>query len=163
MLPLTDTFMRIIIDADATPVVIKTILFRAAERNRIPLILVANQSLKFPDSQYITAIVVPAGPDEADDRIAEIVNPGDLVVTADIPLADRVVTKGGNAINPRGDFYTKENIKEKLTMRDLMDELRSSGINTGGPSVFASRDRQAFANQLDRFLTKHHRIPNGEK
>lgn len=155
--------MQIIIDADATPVVIKNIVFRAAERNRIPLILVANQALKFPESGYITSIVVPAGPDEADNKIAEIVTAGDLVVTADIPLAGRVVSKGGNAINPRGDLYTRDNIRERLTMRDLMEDLRSSGIDTGGPSAFANRDRQAFANQLDCFLTKYHRKQNREK
>jgi uncharacterized protein YaiI (UPF0178 family) len=155
--------MQILIDADATPVVIKDILFRAVERNQIPLILVANQPMKFPKSHYISLIVVAAGPDEADDRIAEIVQPGDLVITADIPLADRVVTLGGYALNPRGEFYTEANIKERLAMRDLMDELRNSGINTGGQSAFSSRDRQAFANQLDRFLTKHHRIQSEEK
>jgi len=147
--------MQILIDADATPVVIKDIIFRAVERNKIPLILVANQSMKYPKSQFISSIVVAAGPDEADDRIAEIVQAGDLVITADIPLADRVVTKGGYALNPRGEFYTEANIKERLAMRDLMDELRNSGISTGNQSAFSSRDRQAFANQLDRFLTKH--------
>lgn len=146
--------MKILIDADATPVVIKDILFRAVERNKIQLILVANQKMKFPESQYISSIIVPAGPDEADDKIAEIVQPGDLVITADIPLADRVVSAGAYALNPRGEFYTEENIKERLAMRDLMDELRNSGINTGNQSAFSSRDRQAFANHLDRFLTK---------
>lgn len=147
--------MQILIDADATPVAIKEILFRAAERNNIMLILVANQPMKHPGSPFISSIVVPAGPDEADDRIAEILQPGDLVITADIPLADRVVTKGGFALNPRGVFYTEANIKERLAMRDLMDELRNSGINTGNQAAFSNRDRQAFANQLDRFLTKH--------
>ena len=147
--------MQILIDADATPVVIKEILFRAAERNNIMLILVANQPMKHPGSPFISSIVVPAGPDEADDRIAEILHPGDLVITADIPLADRVVTKGGFALNPRGVFYTEANIKERLAIRDLMDELRNSGIDTGNQAAFSNRDRQAFANQLDRFLTKH--------
>lgn len=151
--------MQILIDADATPVVIKDILFRAVERNKIPLILVANQPMKFPKSQFISSIVVAAGPDEADDRIAEIVQAGDLVITSDIPLADRVVTRGGYALNPRGEFYTEANIKERLAMRDLMDELRNIGINTGGQGAFSSRDRQAFANQLDRFLTRNHRNP----
>lgn len=150
--------MQILIDADATPVVIKDILYRAVERNRIPLILVANQAMRFPESGYISQIVVPAGPDEADDRIVEIVQAGDLVITADIPLADRVVSRGGYALNPRGELYTGENIKEKLAMRDLMDELRNSGINTGVQAPFSSRERQAFANQLDRFLTKYNRI-----
>ncbi len=147
--------MQILIDADATPVVIKDILFRAVERNRIPLILVANQQMKFPESEFISSIVAAAGPDEADDRIAEIVQPGDLVITADIPLADRVVTRGAYALNPRGEFYTEANIKERLAMRDLMDELRNSGITTGNQAAFSSRDRQEFANQLDRFLTKY--------
>ncbi len=147
--------MRILIDADSTPVAVKDILFRAVERNRIQLVLVANQPLKFPESSFISSIVVPAGPDEADDRIAEMVNPGDLVITADIPLADRAVTRGGFALNPRGEFYTKENIKERLAMRDLMDDLRNSGINAGRQNSFSNRDRQAFAGQLDRFLTRH--------
>lgn len=147
--------MQILIDADATPVVIKDILFRAVERNKIPLILVANQPMKYPESPFISSIIVAAGPDEADDRIAEIVQPGDLVITADIPLADRVVTRKAYALNPRGEFYTEANIKERLAMRDLMDELRNSGINTGNQAAFSNRDRQAFANQLDRFLTKN--------
>jgi uncharacterized protein YaiI (UPF0178 family) len=147
--------MQIIIDADSVPSVIKDILFRAVERNMIQLILVANQVLKFPESAYISAIVVPAGYDEADDRIAGIVRPGDLVVTEDIPLADRVVRKGGSVIDSRGNLYTDVNIGERLALRDMMDELRNSGIQTGGPAPFSSRDRQAFANQLDRYLTKH--------
>jgi uncharacterized protein YaiI (UPF0178 family) len=155
--------MQILIDADAAPVVIKDILFRAAARTGIPLILVANQQMKIPQSPYISAIVVDAGPDEADDRIAEIVQAGDLVVTADIPLADRVVARGGYALNPRGEFYTEENIKERLAMRDLMDELRNSGIQTGTQAVFSSRDRQAFANQLDRFLTRYHSSTSEDK
>ncbi|MBN2159130.1 MAG: YaiI/YqxD family protein [Spirochaetes bacterium] len=150
--------MRILIDADSIPSVIKDILFRAAERNSIPLILVANQALKFPDSEYISAMVVPAGYNEADDRIAEIVRPGDLVVTDDIPLADRVVRRSGSVIDARGNLYTGENIGERLAMRDMMDELRNGGIDTGGPAPFSSRDRRAFANQLDRFLTKHKNV-----
>lgn len=150
--------MQIIIDADSVPSVIKNILFRAVERNRIQLILVANQVLKFPDSAYISAIVVPAGYDEADDAIAEIVRTGDLVVTDDVPLAGRVVRKGGSVIDSRGKLYTGANIGERLTMRDMMDELRNSGIDTGGPAPFSSRDRQVFANQLDRFLTTHKSI-----
>lgn len=146
--------MKIFIDGDATPVVIKDILYRTAERNRIVMIIVANQQMRFPDSEFISLIVVPQGPDEADDRIAEMVSKGDLVITADIPLADRVVTNGGYALNPRGEFYSEANIKERLAMRDLMDELRSSGINTGNQNSFSSRERQAFANQLDRFITK---------
>ncbi len=147
--------MKILIDADSVPSVIKNILFKAADRNMIQLILVANQALKFPDSKNISALVVPAGYDEADDRIEEIVRPGDLVVTDDIPLADRVVRKGGSVIDSRGRLYTSVNIGERLAMRDMMDELRNSGVPTGGPAPYSSRDRQAFANQLDRFITKH--------
>jgi len=147
--------MRIIIDADAIPSVIKDILFRAADRNRIPLILVANQVLKFPESEHISVIVVPAGHDEADDKIAEIAEPGDLVVTDDIPLADRAVRKGGHVIDTRGRLLTEANIGERLSMRNMLDALRNGGIDTGGPAPFTSRDRQAFANQLDRFLTKN--------
>lgn len=147
--------MRIFLDADATPKVIKDILYRAAERNKLPMFLVANQLLAAPHSAYISNIVVPAGADEADDRIVELVREGDLVVTADIPLADRVIGKGGHVIGPRGELYSAENIKEKLSFRDLMDQLRNSGIDTGGPPQYGSKDRQAFANQLDRFLTKY--------
>jgi len=155
-------FMQILIDGDAAPVVIKDILFRAAERNRIRVIIVTNQQMKFPESKFISLIIVPKGPDEADDRIADMVQPGDLVITADIPLADRVITHGGYALNPRGEFYNPDNIKERLAMRDFMDELRNSGINTKNQNSFSSRDRQLFANQLDRFLTKNHRnINNG--
>lgn len=147
--------MQILIDADAAPAVIKKILFRAAMRDEILLILIANQPMKIPRSPFISSIVVNAGPDEADDMIAEMVHAGDLVITADIPLADRVVARGGCALNPRGEFYTQENIKERLAMRDLMDNLRNSGIQTGGQGVFSNRDRQAFANQLNRFLMKY--------
>ena len=146
--------MRIFLDADATPKMIKDILYRAAERNKISMFLVANQPLAQPSSAYISNIVVPAGPDEADDRIVELVHDGDLVITADIPLADRVIGKGGHVIGPRGEFYSIENIKEKLSMRDLMHHLRESGMDTGGPSLYSSKDRQTFANQLDRFITK---------
>jgi uncharacterized protein YaiI (UPF0178 family) len=147
--------MKILIDADSVPSVIKNILFRAADRNMIQLVLIANQALKFPDSKNISAIVVPAGYNEADDRIEEIVRPGDLVVTDDIPLADRVVRKGGSVIDSRGRLYTGANIGERLALRDMMDELRNSGVSTGGPAPYSSRDRQAFANQLDRFITKN--------
>lgn len=153
--------MRIIIDADAVPSAVKDILFRAAERNGIYLILVANQKLKYPESLFISAIEVPSGPDEADDKIADITGVFDLVITADIPLADRVVSRGGYALNPRGELYSRDNIKEKLSMRNLMDELRSIGIDTGGPSPFTSRDRQAFANQLDVYIRKNHRGGKG--
>ncbi len=147
--------MRIFLDADATPKAIKDILFRAAERNRIQIYLVANQVLSVPRSAYITNIVVPAGPDEADDRIVELVREGDLVITADIPLADRVIEKAGHVIGHRGELFSVENIKDKLSMRDLMDQLRNSGIESGRQSLYSARDRQAFANQLDRFLMRH--------
>jgi uncharacterized protein YaiI (UPF0178 family) len=150
-----DYVMKILVDADAFPNVIKDMLFRAARRHRIPLILVANQQMNIKKSPYISCIAVPAGPDVADDRIVELVQHGDLVITADIPLADRVVSQGAYAINPRGELYTEENIKDRLAVRDLMNELRNGGIITGGPSSFSRKDRQAFANQLDRFLTKH--------
>ena len=144
--------MRIWVDADACPNVIKDILFRAAERARITLTLVANQPMRTPPSQYIKALQVPAGFDVADNKIVELTEAGDLVITADIPLAAGVIDKGGHALDPRGETYTKDNIKERLAVRKLMDELRSSGIDTGGPAVFSNADRQAFANKLDRFL-----------
>lgn len=144
--------MQIWIDADACPLVIKEILFRAAERLQLTLTLVANKTLRIPSSAYIRTLQVPAGFDVADNKIAELTEPGDLVITGDIPLASDVIQKGGYALNPRGHFYTKDNIQEYLSMRSLMDELRSSGIETGGPAPFSHSDRQAFANQLDRFL-----------
>lgn len=147
--------MHIWVDADACPLVVKEILFRAAARMRIPLTLVANQPLRIPPSPWIKAIQVPAGFDVADNKIARQMQPGDLVITADIPLAAEVIQKGGHALNPRGEFYTKENIRERLNMRNFLDELRSSGVNTGGPSSFSQGDRQSFANQLDRFLGRH--------
>jgi len=144
--------MRIWVDADACPNVIKDILFRAAERARVILTLVANQPIRTPPSQYIKALQVPAGLDVADNRMVELAEAGDLVITADIPLAAGVIDKGGHALDPRGETYTRDNIKERLAMRKLMDELRSSGIDTGGPATFSNADRQAFANKLDRFL-----------
>jgi hypothetical protein len=147
--------MHIWVDADACPGVIKEILFRAAERAQISLTLVANKLLYTPPSRYIRAIQVPAGFDVADAKIAQEMQHGDLVITADIPLAADVLARGGHALNPRGEFYTRENIQECLTMRNFMDTLRGSGVETGGPPAFNQADRQAFANQLDRFLTKH--------
>ena len=144
--------MRIWVDADACPNAIKDILFRAAERAQVILTLVANQPIRTPPSQFIKALQVPAGFDVADDKIVELVEAGDLVITADIPLAAGVIEKGGHALDPRGEFYTKDNIKERLAMRKLMDELRSGGIDTGGPATFSNADRQAFANKLNRFL-----------
>lgn len=144
--------MRIWVDADACPNAIKDILFRAAGRAQVTLTLVANQPLRSPPSQFIKVLQVPAGFDVADDKIVELVEAGDLVITADIPLAAGVIEKGGHALDPRGEFYTQDNIKERLAIRKLMDELRSSGIDTGGPATFNNADRQAFANKLDRFL-----------
>ena len=146
--------MHIWVDADACPNVIKDILFRAAERKKCPLTLVANQYIRTPPSRYIKAVQVPAGFDVADNHIAQQVQPDDLVITADIPLASDVIDKNALALNPRGELYTRENIKQRLTMRNFMDELRSSGVNTGGPATLNQQDRQAFANQLDKLLAK---------
>ncbi|CAG0996999.1 hypothetical protein MTYP_02619 [Methylophilaceae bacterium] len=147
--------LRIWVDADACPVVIKEILFRAAERTRIETILVANKLLRVPPSPYIRATQVPAGFDVADSKIVQELTPGDLVITADIPLAAQVIGKGGHALNPRGEFYTPGNIQERLAMRNFMEELRGSGVDISGPSAFSQGDRQAFAAELDRFLSRH--------
>ncbi len=147
--------MKIWVDADACPVVIKEILFRAAERTRLSLTLVANQAVHTPPSRYIKMIQVGSGFDVADNEIVKRMTPGDLVITSDIPLAAEVIEKEGIALNPRGELYTTDNIKNRLTMRDLMDTLRSSGIDTGGPSALNQGDRKAFANQLDKLLSKH--------
>ena len=146
--------MHIWVDADACPAVIKDILYRAAERLRIPLTLVANQPLRTPPSQFIRTVQVPRGFDVADNEIAKRVEPGDLVITADIPLASDVIARGGHALDPRGERYTPDNIRERLQMRDFMDGLRSSGVQTGGPATFDHSDRKRFADQLDRLLTQ---------
>jgi uncharacterized protein YaiI (UPF0178 family) len=146
--------MQIWVDADACPKAIKDILFRVAERTGITTTLVANQNLPTPPSRYIKFLQVRSGFDVADNEIVKRLNLGDLVITGDIPLAYEVVTQGGHAINPRGERYTEDNIKELLNMRDFMESLRSSGIDTGGPSALNLRDIQAFANQLDRFLVQ---------
>ncbi len=146
--------MQLWVDADACPNAIKDILYRAAERVGVQLTLVANQPLRTPRSRYIRSIQVTSGFDVADNRIAELVQRGDLVITADIPLAATVIDKGGLALNPRGELYTTENIKERLAMRNLMDELRSTGQVTGGPAALGKRERQAFANALDRLLAE---------
>ncbi len=145
--------MRIWVDADACPRPVKEIIFRAAQRRQIATTLVANLPLKTPRSPYINSILVPGGFDIADEKIELLSAKGDLIITADIPLAAKVVAKGALALNPRGNLYTKENINEALTMRNLKDELRGSGIETGGPSAFSGKDREAFANQLDRILS----------
>ena len=146
--------MRIWVDADACPRVIKEILFRAAERKQVQLTLVANQPLRTPPSPYIDTMGVAAGFDVADDRIVELLSPGDLVVTADIPLAAATIAREGHALNPRGELYTRDNIQERLAVRNMLDELRGCGIDTGGPSALNTSDRQAFANQLDKFLAR---------
>ena len=147
--------MQMLVDADACPAVIKDMLFRAARRVEVCVTLVANQYLRTPPSPFIKAIQVPSGFDVADARIVELVTSGDLVITADIPLAAAVLDKGAHALDPRGNWFTRENIKERLTMRDVMDQLRSTGVETGGPAPFSTRDSNAFAGQLDRFLARH--------
>ncbi|MBZ0104307.1 MAG: YaiI/YqxD family protein [Sulfuricella denitrificans] len=147
--------MQIWVDADACPNVIKEILFRAAERARISITLVANQLIRTPPSPFIKAMQVPAGFDVADDQIVRQIAAGDLVITADIPLAAKVIESGGHALNPRGEFYTPDNIRETLSMRNFMEQLRNSGVETGGPPGFSQGDRAAFAKQLDKFLAKH--------
>ena len=149
--------MQIWVDADACPVVIKEILYRVADRLELPVTLVANQSLRVPPSRFVRTVQVPSGADVADQEIVRLLNPGDLVVTGDIPLAADVLAKGGYALNPRGEFYTKDNIAQQLSMRAFMEELRSGGVDTGGPAAFSQSDRQSFANSLDRHLQKHHR------
>jgi uncharacterized protein YaiI (UPF0178 family) len=146
--------MHIWVDADACPVVIKEILFRAADRTKVPVTLIANQMMRTPPSPWIKAIQVSKGFDVADQRIAQETNAGDLVITADIPLAAQVIAKGATVIDPRGELLSKANIEERLTMRNFMDSLRSSGVDTGGPPALSNADRQAFANQLDRWLSK---------
>lgn len=147
--------MQIWVDADACPVVIKDILYRAAERWQIQTTLVANQMLSTPASKYIKARQVPRGFDVADNYIVEQAGAGDLVITADIPLAAQVLEKGVLALNPRGELYSSETIRERLALRDMMEELRSSGVDTGGPRSFSQADRRAFANQLDKLLTRN--------
>ena len=146
--------MQVWVDADACPVEIKELLFRAAKRTQIKVTLVANQLMYTPKSNYIDSILVPAGMNVADRRIVELTEPGDLVVTADIPLAADVVAKGGQALNPRGELYTDGNVGERLAVRNMLDDLRGGGQIAGGPSNFNAKDKQAFANQLDRWLTK---------
>ena len=149
--------MHIWVDADACPRPIREILFRAAERVAVPLTLVANQPLTVPGSRHIRSVQVGAGFDVADSYIVTQIEAGDLVVTADIPLAAEVIAKGALALNPRGELYSEDNIRQRLTMRDFLDTLRSSGIDTGGPAAFGQADRQAFANQLDRLLARRPR------
>lgn len=146
--------MTIWVDADACPNVIKDILFRAAERVKVQTTLVANQYVRVPKSAYIASIQVSSGFDVADNEIVKRVMTGDLVITADIPLAAEVIEKGGVALNPRGELYTQENVRARLNMRDFLDTMRSSGVQTGGPPPLTQTERQVFANQLDRYLAK---------
>lgn len=151
--------MKIWVDADACPKVIKEILFRAAQRKALELVLVANAPLAVPRLPYIRSVVVPHGFDVADQQITEWAQPGDLVVTADIPLAAAVVEKGVVAINPRGQLYDRDNIRQQLSLRNFMADLRGAGVETGGPPAFHARDQQAFANQLEKQLL---RVPKRE-
>ncbi len=152
--------MQIWVDADACPAVVRDILFRAADRARMRITLVANQPVKRAVSPYIHFVQVPAGFNVADARIVELMEPRDLVITADVPLAAAVIEKGGVALDPRGTLYTSENVRERLSLRNFMDELRGSGVNTGGPATLGKRERQLFANQLDRWLAKATPSPN---
>ena len=146
--------MIIWVDADACPVVVKEILYRAAERTQTQVIFVANQYLSLPPSRFLTFKQVPAGFDVADNEIAQQVQMDDLVITSDIPLASEVIDKQATALNPRGELYTKSNIRQRLNMRDFMDTMRASGVETGGQAKFSDRDKQNFANELDKYLTK---------
>ncbi len=147
--------MKIWVDADACPVVIKEILYRAANRTKILTTFIANQYLAIPPSPYLAFSQVAAGFDVADDEIIKRMQPGDLVITADIPLAAEVIDHQGTALNPRGEIYTLENIRVRLNMRDFMHSLRSAGIDTGGSPAFNQANRQNFANNLDKFLLKN--------
>ena len=146
--------IHIWVDADACPVVIREILFRAGDRTGVPLTFVAQKPIKLPVAQKVRFVQVPAGLDVADKRIVEMMGAGDLVITADVPLAAAVIEKGGVALNPRGELYTSENVRERLSVRNFLDELRGSGVNTGGPPALSQRERQMFANQLDKLLAK---------
>lgn len=147
--------MRILVDADACPRAVRDILFRAANRRSVRLTLVANQYIRTPPSPHIESVQVPRGFDVADNHIVELARAGDLVITGDIPLADAVVAKGAVALSPRGDLFTAENVRERLALRDVADQLRSSGAISGGPPPPGRREQQAFANQLDRYLSRH--------
>jgi len=147
--------MKIWVDADACPVVIKDILFRASERTAVELTLVANQPVRIPPSRYIDLLQVKPGFDVADNEIVKRLSAGDLVITSDIPLAAEVIEKGAHALSPRGELYSADTIRARLNMRDFMDTLRASGINTGGPPTLSQSDRKSFANHLDAFLTRN--------
>ena len=147
--------MKIWVDADACPVVIKEILFRAAERKKVEMTLIANQSIQIPKSPYIKFLRVSSGFDVADNEIVKRASEDDLVITSDIPLAAEVINKGAHALSPRGELHTIDNIKARLTMRDFMETMRSSGIQTGGPAALNQSDRKSFADQLDKLLNKY--------
>ncbi len=147
--------MRIWVDADACPGVIKEILFKAAERTEVEVTLVANQPVRVPPSRFVKSLQVRSGFDVADNEIVKRLSAGDLVITSDIPLAAEVIDKGGHALAPRGERFSPDTIKARLTMRDFMDTLRASGVNTGGPPALSQTDRRAFANELDKFLARH--------
>lgn len=149
--------MKIWVDADACPVVIKEILFKAAERTGIPLTLVANQPVRIPRSRFIDTLQVKAGFDVADNEIVKRLGVDDLVITSDIPLAAEVIEKGAHALNPRGELYSADSIRSRLNMRDFLDTMRASGINTGGPPALSQSDRQSFANHLDKLLAAYAR------
>jgi uncharacterized protein len=147
--------MQIWVDADACPVVIKEILFKAADRCKVAVTLVANQAISIPPSPFIKAVQVSSGFDVADDEIVKRLSAGDLVITSDIPLAAEAIEKGALALSPRGEMLTQSNIRSRLIMRDFLDTMRSSGIDTGGPAALNQNDRKKFADQLDRWLTKN--------
>ncbi|MEW6998209.1 YaiI/YqxD family protein [Colwelliaceae bacterium BS250] len=147
--------MKIWVDADACPVAIKEILFKAADRTQTITTLLANHSLRIPPSKFIKFMQVSSGFDVADDEIVQRLSAGDLVITQDIPLASEAIDKGAIALSPRGELYTTENIRARLNIRDFMDTMRASGVNTGGPPPMNQADKQAFANHLDKFLTQH--------
>ncbi|CCO24126.1 YaiI/YqxD family protein [Maridesulfovibrio hydrothermalis] len=151
--------MHIWVDADACPKAVKEILFKTATRRKVQLTLVANQYMTVPSSPFIDTVKVGAGFDVADNEIVKLCNPGDLIITADIPLADKIVDKGATGLNPRGELYTEDNIKGILSMRNLMEELRSAGTVSGGPAAFSPKDKQNFTNQLDKYLT--HNLKKG--
>ncbi|WP_414446813.1 YaiI/YqxD family protein [Burkholderia sp. 22PA0099] len=147
--------MQVLVDADACPVVVKDMLFRAARRVEVCVTLVANQYLRVPPSRFVKSVQVPATPDAADQRIVELAEAGDLVITSDIPLAAAALDKGAFVLDTRGGWFSCENIRERLAMREMLDQLRGSGVDTGGPAPYSPQDGKAFASQLDRFLARH--------
>ncbi|MBF0432543.1 MAG: YaiI/YqxD family protein [Fibrobacteria bacterium] len=151
--------MKILVDADACPRSCKELLFKTSDRREVHLVMVANQRMAVTPSEWISFVVVSAGADVADDHIVEIMEKGDLIISADIPLASRVIKKGGVVLDPRGVYLTDENIGQRLATRNLMEDLRSSGVQTGGPDGYGGKEKQEFSNQLDKFLSKALRTP----